>query len=159
MNDITPEQARAALDTVEHSRRLVIDEIDVPAWYWVSVAAGWIGLGVIADLNHPWLTSVATLIFGAGHSWVAPRVLNGRRRNRRLSVRADLAGPRLARVVLGCLIGMVAVTILAAVALSADGARHPSTESAVLVAVTIVLGGPLLLATACRRASASGTTS
>jgi hypothetical protein len=42
-----------ALDTVERSRRRVIDEIDVPAWYWVSAATSWIALGVIADLDHP----------------------------------------------------------------------------------------------------------
>jgi hypothetical protein len=54
-------QARAALDTVEHSRRLVVDEIDVTAGYWASVAAGWIVLGAIADLNHPWAITAATL--------------------------------------------------------------------------------------------------
>ena len=94
MDELTPEQARAALDTVERARRQVVDEIDIPAWYWASVAAGWIVLGVIADLDHPAATSVATLAFGAVHSWVAPRVVNGRHRNHRLSVRAAIESPR-----------------------------------------------------------------
>ena len=32
MDELTPEQARAALDIVERSRSRVIDEIDVPGW-------------------------------------------------------------------------------------------------------------------------------
>lgn len=92
----------------------LITELGIPAfdaqgkdsragWYWGSVAAGWIVLGVIADRDHPWVTSVAT-----------------------------------------------------ALALDADGARHPATASSVLVAVAIVLGGPLLLATVRRRAVRNG---
>src|SRR5215475_7611237 len=107
MDELTPEQARAALDTVERSRRRVIDEIDVPAWYWISVAVGWIVLGVIAELDNPLVTTLATLAFGAAHSAVAPRVINGRHRNRRVSVRADVAGRHLAAVVLGGLVVLV----------------------------------------------------
>src|SRR5262249_40842821 len=159
MDELTPEQARAALDTVERSRRRVIDEIDVPAWYWVSVAVGWIVLGVLADLHHPLVTTLATLAFGAAHSSIAPRVVNGRHRSRRMSVRADVAGPRLAPVVLGGLVVLVGVTLAAALVLNADGTRHPATAAAVLVAAMIVLGGPLLLATARRRAAQTGVAS
>jgi hypothetical protein len=159
MQELTPEQAQAALDTVERSRRRVIDEIDVPGWYWASVGAGWIILGVIADLNQPWATTAATLAFGAGHSWVAPRVIDGRGRNHRLSVRADLAGRWLARAVLAGLVTLAAITVVVALALNADGTRHPATAAAVLAAVTVVLGGPLLLATARRHAAGTGPAS
>jgi hypothetical protein len=159
MDELTPEQARAALDTVERSRRRVIDEIDVPAWYWISLAAGWIVLGVIAELNQPLVATLATLAFGAVHSAVAPRVINGRHRSRRVSVRADVAGSHLAAVVLAGLVVLVGVTIAAALVLNADGARHPAAAAAVLVAVIIVLGGPLLLATARRRAVRTGAAS
>src|SRR4051812_18726762 len=156
MNELTPEQARAALDTVERSRRSVIDEIDVPAWYWGSVAAGWVVLGVITDWDHPWVSLVATLVFGAVHAWVAPRVIDGRHRSDRVRVRADVAGPRIARLVLGGLVALVVVTVASALALNADGARHPSTAASVLVAVVVLLGGPLLLATVRRRAARDG---
>ena len=59
--DITPLEARGALDAIDRGRRRVIDEIDLPAWYWWGLALGWIGLGVSTDLNHPWLTGAATL--------------------------------------------------------------------------------------------------
>jgi hypothetical protein len=156
MQGLTPEQARAAMDTVERSRRRVIDEIDVPAWYWASVAVGWVVLGVIADLNHPWISTGATLAFGAAHSWVAPRVINGRHRSSQVSVHADLAGRWIARTVIAGLIALVGVTVLAALALNADDTRHPAIAAAVLAAVIVVLGGPLLLATARRRAARTG---
>jgi hypothetical protein len=159
VDDLTPEQARAALDTVERSRRRVIDNIDVPAWYWAGLAVGWLVLGALADLDIPWVTTVATLAFGAAHSAIAPRVVNGRHRSSQISVRADIAGPRLAAVVLGSLVILTAVTVAAALALNADGARHPATGAAVLVATILLLGGPLLLAAARRRAARTGTAS
>lgn len=157
MHEPTPEQARAALDTVERSRRRMIDEIDVPAWYWAGVGGGWIVLGVIAELNNPWFTSLATLAFGAAHSWVAPRVVDGRHRSRRASVHPDLVGRWLARAVLGGLVALVGLTVAVALALNADGTRHPAIAASVLAAVTVVLGGPLLLATVRRRATSTGT--
>lgn len=159
MDELTPEQARAALDTVERSRRRVIDEIDVPRWYWAGLASGWIALGVIADIHRPLVTTLATLAFGAAHSSIAPRVVNGRHRSSRMSVRADIAGPRLAAWVLGSLVALVAITIAAALILNADDARHPATGAAVLAAVILVLGGPLLLAAARSRAVRTGAAS
>ena len=84
--EITPQEARAALDTIDRGRRRVIDEIDLPRWYWWGLALGWIALGYITDLKHPWLTAAATLLFGAVHAAVAPRVASGRHRTHQLSV-------------------------------------------------------------------------
>jgi hypothetical protein len=151
--DMTPGEARAALDTIERGRRRIIDEIDLPSWYWWGLALGWIGLGFVTDLDHPWLTSAATLVFGAVHASVAPRVVSGRHRSPRLSVRAEVAGPHVARLVIGGLIGLGALTVALARAAQADGARHPVTVAGVVVAVIIVLGGPRLLAAVRRRAT------
>lgn len=153
-HDISPLEASAALDAIDRGRRHVIDEIDLPTWYWWGLALGWIGLGVITDLKHPWLTAAATLIFGAVHSAVAPRVASGRHRTAQLSVRADVAGRRTARLVIGSVAALGVLTVGAALAASADGARHPVTMASVLVAVIIVLGGPRLLAAIRRRAAA-----
>lgn len=152
-SQITPNEAQAALDTVDRQRLRVIDEIDLPPWYWWGLALGWIGLGIISDLQHPWLTAAATLVFGAVHSAVAPRVVSGRHRTGQLSVSAEVAGHRTARLVLGGLVALVFVTIGAALAANADGAGHPATVASVFVAVIIVLGGPQLLAQVRRRAA------
>jgi hypothetical protein len=148
---ITPEEAQAALRTVDRERRRVIEQVALPAWYWWGLAIGWIALGVITDLKHAWLTSVATLLFGAVHSAVAPRVVDGRHGSDRLRVRRDLVGRRVAHLVLGGLVALAGLTIVAAVAAGADGARHPVTIASILVAVIIVVGGPRLLEYARRR--------
>jgi hypothetical protein len=152
--DISPLEARAALDTIDRGRRRVIDEIDLPAWYWWGLALGWIGLGYITDLKHPWLTTAATLVFGAVHSAVAPRVTSGRHRTPQLSVRAEVTGGHTARMVILAVVALAGVTVAGALAAGADGARHPVTTASVLVAVIIVLGGPRLLAGIRRRAAA-----
>src|SRR4051812_35498520 len=100
-HDVTPIEARAALDTVQRSRLRVIDEIAVPRWYWWGVALGWIALGYVTDLGHAWITAAATLLFGAVHAAVASRVVDGRHRSSQLSVRAEVAGRRAPRLVIG----------------------------------------------------------
>ena len=62
----------AALESVDRRRQRVIGEIGLPAWYWWGIALGWVMLGVIADLQHPWFTSAAPLLFGAVHASIAP---------------------------------------------------------------------------------------
>ena len=150
---VTANEARAALDSVERGRRQVIDQIDLPYWYWFGLALGWIALGFITDLKHPWLTTAGTLLFGAVHSTVAPRVVDGRHRSRQLSVSRELAGRQTARIVLGGIVACALLTIGGAVAVGADGAHHPVTITSVFVAVIIVLGGPQLLAAVRRRAA------
>ena len=152
---VTPLEARAALDAVERSRLRVIDEIDLPNWYWSGLALGWIVLGFISDLDHPWLSTVATVLFGAAHATVAPRVIDGRHGSRSLSVRRDVAGHQLTRMIILALLGLVVLTIAAALAANADGAGHPATMAGVLVATIIVLGGPQLPAAIRRRAAAA----
>lgn len=148
---ITPQEADAALAAVERGRRRVVAEIDVPRWYWWGLALGWLALGFVTDLNHPWLTSAATLLFGATHAAVASRVLDGRRRTDALRVRRGVAGRRIARYVVAGLVAMALVTIAAALLLHADGAGHPATFASAYVAVAILLGGPRLVAVARER--------
>jgi hypothetical protein len=148
---VTPKEARAALDTIDRDRLRVIDEIDLPRWYWWGLALGWIALGFITDLKHAWITAASTLVFGAVHAAVAPRVASGRHRTKRLSVSAELAGRQTFPLVISGLIALACLTIAGSLAASADGARHPVTIASMFVAVTIVLGGPQLVASVRRR--------
>jgi hypothetical protein len=154
-SETTHTEAQAALADIEHSRRRVIDEIDMPAWYWWGLAVGWVGLGLVTDLRHPWLTAVATLAFGAVHASVSHVVLGGRHRTGQLSVRADVAGRHTPLLVVLGLISLAVVTVLGAVAASADGARHPVTAASIVVALLILLGGPRLMAAVRARAARS----
>jgi hypothetical protein len=151
---VTPLEARAALDAIERSRLSVIDQIDLPNWYWWGLALGWIVLGFLSDLDLPWLSAAATVLFGAAHATVAPRVMDGRHGSPNLSVRRDVAGHQLTRMIIAGLVGLVVLTIAAALAVNADGAGHPATIASVFVAAIIVLGGPQLPAAIRRRAAA-----
>src|SRR4051812_29063023 len=149
---VSPDQAQAALDVIERSHLRVIDQIDVPRWYWWGLALGWIALGVIADVGPSWLSTVATLAFGSAHAAVAPRVISGRHASGDLSVRAALAPPHLARIVIGGLVALGALTVGLALLAEADGAEHPGTGAGSIVAVIIVLGGPPPISAAPQRA-------
>lgn len=146
------EDARAALATVDLGRRRVIDEIALPAWYWTGLAVGWVALGVLADADRPVASAVATLAFGTAHAAVAPRILDGRHRSRQLQVRADAVTRRLPALIVGSLVLLAGLTVAGALALHADGARHPVTTTSVGVALVILLGGPQLLAAVRRQA-------
>ena len=155
----TEAEARLALHGAERARQRVIDQIGMPWWYWWGLAGCWIGLGVLSDLTAPWWgVAVATVAVGAVHSAVLQRLLVGRQRTGEVQVRADVAGRRAEVVFTGFLLALVGVTVAAAFALSADGARHPATCASVLVAVLILLGGPRVMAQirtdATRRAAA-----
>ncbi len=67
-NEVTEAEARLALGSIEQRRQQVIAEIDVPPWYWVSVAGGWVVLGVLADYGPPWALIAGSVVFGAVHS-------------------------------------------------------------------------------------------
>jgi hypothetical protein len=123
----------------------VIDEIDMPRWYWIGLASGWVGLGVVTDFDRPMVTLIATLAFGAIHAAVYQQVAGGRRRTAGASIRADVAGRRTPVIIGLCLIGLAMLTIAAAVAASADGAQHPVTSASILVAILILLGGPRVM--------------
>jgi hypothetical protein len=149
--DISDTEAQLALESIEHRRRQVVAEIDMARWYWWGLGAGWIGLGILADLDHPWLTLAVTLCFGATHAAVASHVLSGRHRSQQLSVRADVVDPHIPALVIGSLVVMVAATVVLAVVADADGARHPSIMASVVVAVAVAFCGPALLAAVRRR--------
>jgi hypothetical protein len=150
---ISEAEAQAALAAAERGRRRVIDEIGMPRWYWWGLALGWMVIGALADLDNPWLTGVATLLFGASHAAVYSSVATGRYRNPRLSVRADTIGLPVSVVVLVSLIALIGLTLAASLILAADGARHPSTIAGVFVGVVVLLGGPTLMAYFRRRAT------
>ena len=146
-------EARAALLDVERRRRRVIDEIDIPQRYWWMLGGGWLGLGLLGELTPAWVSFAAMLVFGAVHAAIAPRVLSGRHKSRRLTVHRELVDRRLPQYVFASIVALLAVTVGVALALDADGARHASIIAGAFVAVIIVIGGPRLTAAVRRRAA------
>lgn len=151
-SEVTGGDAELALSAIDVRRRQVIAEIDMPWWYWWGVAAGWVALGVIADIGNPWASLIATVAFGAVHASVAQRVLSGRHRTGQLSVRAEVVSRHVPALVIGFLVVLVAVTVAIALLVNADGAGHPCTIASVMVALAVLGGGPRLMAAMRRRA-------
>jgi hypothetical protein len=151
--NVTPQEAHAALAAIDRGRLRVVDEIDLPQWYLWGLALSWIGLGLLADLATPWVTTVATFIFGAVHSTLAPRAIDGRHRSSRLSVRHATVGRHIAPLVIGSLILLAALTVAGSLAVGADGARHPVAITSVFIALIIVLGAPRLFGGVRRHAA------
>jgi hypothetical protein len=140
----------SALEAIRRGQKKVIAEIDLPTWYWWGLAGGWIGLGIVSDLHNPWLISAATLAFGAAHASVAHWVVGGRQRSTQLRVSEGVAGRSTPFLIIGCLMVLVAFTIVGAVVDSSNGVSHPVTVAS--VAIVIVLGGPRLMGVVRRRA-------
>ena len=145
MDGITPDQARDALAVAENARRQVAAEIGMPRLYWWGLAAGWLVLGTLGEFAPAWVTTIATVAFGAGHSTVASRFLDGRNRTGSLQVSASVAGHRTPLVVIGMLLTLVALTVGLTLGLNADGADHPAIWGALFVAAVVGLGGPEIL--------------
>ncbi|UWE11204.1 hypothetical protein [Actinacidiphila bryophytorum] len=145
MDGIAAEEARTALDAADRARRQVEQEVGLPRGYWWAMAGGWLLLGVLGSEAPRWAAGMATVVFGAAHTTLASRLLDGRRRTGRLQVSRSVAGHRLPLIVVGMLVVLVAATILAALALDADGAGHASIWAAVLVAAVVGFGGPEIL--------------
>lgn len=151
MESITPGEARSALELAGDARARVAEEVGLPRGYWWAMAAAWIVLGTISDLAPAWLVTLATIAFGVGHATLTSRLLDGRQRTQRLQVSAVVAGRRTPMIVVGVLVGLVAITIGAGFVLHADGARHAGVWAAVLVATVIGFGGPEILRVLLRR--------
>lgn len=145
MDNVAAEQARDALATAEHARRQVSEEVGLPRAYWWVMAAGWLVLGAGGAVLPWWLTTVATVAFGAGHVMFASRLLSGRRPTQQIQVSAAVAGRRIPTVVIGMLFVFVAATILVALALDAEGTDHASIWAAGMVAAVVGFGGPEIL--------------
>jgi hypothetical protein len=150
--EISEAEARFALSSIDRRRQQVIAEIDLPWWYWVSVAAGWVGLGAVAEYGPAWATIAATVAFGAVHAAFAPWVLSGRHGSPHLSVHTDMVSRRIPAIVIGFLIVMTTLTVALALILQADGARNPTMLASVVVAALVLAGGPGLMAIVRRRA-------
>ncbi len=149
---IDEREAYLALSAVERRRQQVVAEIGVPAWYWVFLALGWAGLGALADFGPAWTTTAATVLFGAVHSTIAPRVISGRRGSSQLSIRSELVSREIPWIIIGFLIVMTGITVAIALLLNADGARHPATFAGATVGLLVLTGGPSLVASLRRRA-------
>lgn len=140
--DISQTEASLALEAIQRRRQDVVAQLDVPRWYWPSMAAGWTALGVLADYGPAWASVIVTVSFGAAHATIGSRVLSGRRGSSRVSIRGELASRWIPAVIIGFLATMTVLTVAVALLFNADGARHPAALAGGVVAALVLAGGP-----------------
>lgn len=145
MSNTTPEQATDALGLVDRAHQRATATVGLPRWYWWAMAGGWVALGVVAEFAPPWAAIVATITFGAAHAAVASRLLDGRRPSAHVRLARNVADRRIPLLVIGILLCAVALTVGLALALQAEGLKHPALWAGVFVAAVIGFGGPELL--------------
>jgi hypothetical protein len=152
---VNPADASHALEEIDRRRRQVIAEIDVPAWYWWFLAAGWVALGLVTIAGNPWLSVAATVGFGAVHSTVAARAIDGRHGSRQLRPRADVVSRHVQWFVIGFLLVLVAITVGIALVADGLGSPQPALIASVAVAIVVLVGGPRVMALVRHRAERS----
>jgi hypothetical protein len=145
MDNVAADQARSALDAVERARDEVAGEIGLPRGYWWAMAGGWAVVGGVGSVLPWWAAGGLTLAFGIGHATLASRLLGGRRRTDGVQVSRAVAGGRIPLVVIGMLVGLVALTVGVALGLDADGTGHAAVWASGIVAAIVGFGGPEIL--------------
>lgn len=144
---ISHDDATEALESVARARRQVAQEIGLPTWYWWSMAAWWVGIGALTELEIPWLTAAVTLVLGATHAAVAGRLLAGRRRTAEVQVSGEVAGRYTALLMIALLVALAALTVGLGFALDADGMQHSALGAGAFVGAIVGFGGATLLRT------------
>lgn len=135
-------EAAQALAQIRDRRGQVIDAAMIPAWYWWLIGGLNVLLGVAVESRRPAFVAVGAVVFAvgllAGTGWIVRRAI-------RVQVRTDLIGVRG----LGLILGFVAITVAAALAvafsLKGAGAAYPATWGQLAAAGCLVTGGPLLM--------------
>jgi len=142
---ISHDNAAEALKSVARARQQIAQEVGLPTWYWWSMAAWWVGIGALTELEIPWLTAAVTLVLGATHATVAGRLLSGRRRTAEVQVSGEVAGRHTTLLMIGLLVALGAVTVGLGFALDADGMRHSALGAGAFMGAVVGFGGATLL--------------
>ncbi|HEX6681190.1 MAG TPA: hypothetical protein VF062_00230 [Candidatus Limnocylindrales bacterium] len=154
--NLRPEEAAQALAEIQQRQQQVIRLVTVPAWFFWAIAGLNVELSAAIESRRPLLLGIGIAVFVIGLLATIFRVVYGSVRH--AQPRNDLMPPAGVFAILGFVAIVLAVTLPAAFALQASGARYPATLGSLIGGALIVLGGPLLIRYLHRvmRANASG---
>lgn len=133
--------AARALDEIRAGRDRVIATDLIPDWYWPALGGLILMFVASVESNRLWITIPGSILFAAGMGAVVGALVQGQR----VAVRSELLGRRGALLIAGFAVGLVAVGLGLAFALSATGFGWPATVAAAVVAGLLIAGGPVLI--------------
>jgi hypothetical protein len=144
MNDqVRPDEAARALSEIGRRQEQVIELTIIPTWYWWAIAVLMIGFSAAVETREPLPVGIGTALFVTGVLAATGGLVFGA--VRRAQPRNDLLGPAGVLAILGFVALTLAVSLPIAFALDANGVRHAALIGVSAAAVTLVVGGPVLM--------------
>lgn len=138
------DEAAAALSAVQERQRQIVDQAQLPTWYWSAIGALMVAFAATVDSyrNHPVVIGVSVAIFVAAvlslTGWAIRRVA-------RAQVSGHILGARGVLAILAFIGAVIGISLAAAFAFQARGLTHPATAGVTVGAVLLALGGPRLM--------------
>jgi hypothetical protein len=145
VNDLHADEAAQALAEIQRHQQQVIDQATVPGWYWWSIGALMVVLGVGVDTRTPATLGGTVAVFVVGLLSATGVVVRGQFLRARL--RDGLLDGRAVVAILGFVALIVGCTLGLAFGLRALGATYPATLACLVGGIALGLGGPVLMRT------------
>jgi hypothetical protein len=141
VEEMRPDEAADALAQVRARQKQVIDEAQVPVWYWWVIGVLMVAFTAAVESGEKMFIGVGTAVFVLGVVAATGFVI---RRALQVQVRNDLLGLRGAGLIVGFVLATVAISLAVAFSLQAAGVGHPATIGNAVTATILIVGGPWL---------------
>jgi hypothetical protein len=142
-DQVGPEEAARALTEIGQRQEQVIRLAVIPTWYWWAIAVLMVAFAAALDTWQGLVVGIGTAVFVAGVLTTTGRVVFGAIRS--AQPRNDLLGLGGVVATLGFVAVTVGVSLGVAFALKASGVSYAATIGVSVVAVMLVVGGPMLM--------------
>ena len=136
-----PDEASAALASIQARQAQVIRAAQIPSWYWWAVAAGMVIIGVATDTRRPLVLGIAIPLAALFIAGLTVAMILGTGRGARIKS-DELLGGRGALLILGFVGLDIAVTLGLGFGLKATGTPEPATISTAAGGLLLALSGP-----------------
>jgi hypothetical protein len=138
-----PDDASAALASIQIRQAQVIRAVQIPFWYWWAVAAGMVIIGAAVDTRRPLVLGIVIPIAAISLAGLTVAMILGTGRGVRLKS-DELLGRRGALLIVGFVWLIIAITLGLGFGLQAAGAPEPATISTAAGGLLLALTGPSL---------------
>ena len=136
-----PDEASAALASIQTRQAQVIRASSIPSWYWWAVAAGMVIIGVATDTRRPLVLGVVIPLAALCIAGLTVAMILGIGRGARIKS-DELLGGRGAVLIVGFVWLIIAITLGLGFGLKAAGTPEPATISTAAGGLVLALSGP-----------------
>jgi len=138
--EIRPTEAAAALEQVRLHQGQAFTTPPFPGWFWPAIGALNVGFTGAVEWGRPVVVALGTVAFVVGLAAIVLTVL----RRQPFQLRDELLGARGGMTIAGFVVGLVAVGLGVAFGLHTADVPMPGTIANCVVAVAMVVLGPVL---------------